>query len=97
MCFLLLGGFIGSDGYIAPGMIARFNVRFIPDSLADYYDEIEVKSQAYSPIIVKLYATRRAPALTSAYRFFQCLLKVCGFTAPAFLFVDKSYYYLIIN
>ena len=37
----------------------------MPDSLADYEDEIEVLSQVGQPLIVKIIAKREPPVLTS--------------------------------
>ena len=45
-------------------MFSRFYIRFIPDSLANYYDELRVISQASRPLVIKIVAEREAPALT---------------------------------
>ena len=34
--------FPNTDGSIAPGMSCSYNVQFMPDSLADFFDEIKV-------------------------------------------------------
>lgn len=63
--FLDSGKYPGGDSLVAPGMCSRFNVRFLPDSLADYEDEIQILSQVGSPLVVKIKAQRQPPILTS--------------------------------
>ena len=59
------GKYPGEDGFVAPGMSAHYNIRFMPDSLAEFEDEVEILSQAGSPLIVKIEAKRIPPVLTS--------------------------------
>nr|CAB3238197.1 deleted in lung and esophageal cancer protein 1 [Phallusia mammillata] len=61
-----LGKYPGSDGFVAPGMSAHYCIRFMPDSLADYDDEVEILSQASCPLVVKIRAKRTPPVLTMA-------------------------------
>ena len=58
------GQYPGEDGFIAPGLVAKFNVRFMPDSFANYEDEIEVVSQTPETLKIRLIAERETPALT---------------------------------
>lgn len=60
-----VGKYPGTQGLVAPGLSAQFNVRFMPDSLADYEDYIAVLSQAEQPLLVTLRAKRQPPTLTS--------------------------------
>ena len=62
---LVLGKYPGLDSLVAPGISSRFNVRFMPDSLANYEDEIQVISQVATPLKVKIRAQREPPVLTS--------------------------------
>jgi len=59
-----LGKYPGSEGIVAPGMSVRFNVKFMPDSLCDYDDELVMTSQADSDVTIKLKASRPPPVLT---------------------------------
>lgn len=61
---MLIGQFPGEQGLVASGMSAQFKVRFMPDSLGEYSDEICVQSQCTEPLIVKVIAKRPPPVLT---------------------------------
>ncbi|XP_039261359.2 deleted in lung and esophageal cancer protein 1-like [Styela clava] len=71
-----LGKYPGVHGLVAPGMSAQFNVRFMPDSLANYEDYVLVQSQSEEPLTVLLKAERKAPFLTISQnlRCGQCLV-----------------------
>ena len=49
---------------MASGMSAQFRIRFMPDSLGEYSDEIIVQSQCSEPLTVKVVAKRPPPVLT---------------------------------
>ncbi|ESO99860.1 hypothetical protein LOTGIDRAFT_238689 [Lottia gigantea] len=59
-----LGQFPGEHGLVAPGMSCKYAVRFIPDSLRDYRDEIVVQTQSSTPLIIPLEGRREPPQLT---------------------------------
>lgn len=59
-----LGQFPGEHGLVAPGMSCHYAVRFAPDSLKDYDDEIRIQTQSSSPIIVPVQGRRQPPKLT---------------------------------
>jgi len=40
----LVGRFPTEDGLVAPGMSCSYTVRFTPDSLADFQDELKVRT-----------------------------------------------------
>lgn len=71
-----LGKYPGVHGLVAPGMSAQFNVRFMPDSLANYEDHILVQSQSEEPLKVMFKAERKAPVLTIPQNLHcgQCLV-----------------------
>ena len=48
-------------------MSAQFKVRFMPDSLGEYSDEIVVQSQCAEPLTVRVIAKRPPPVLTCMY------------------------------
>jgi len=58
------GQFPGDHGLVAPGMSCHYAVRFNPDSLRDFDDEIRIQTQAREPIIVPLLGRRPPPQLT---------------------------------
>lgn len=62
--FCFTGQFPGAEGLVASGMSAQFKVRFMPDSLGEYCDEITVQSQCAESLIVKVIAKRPPPVLT---------------------------------
>ncbi|CAK8688669.1 unnamed protein product [Clavelina lepadiformis] len=66
-----LGKYPGSEGLVAPGISTQYNVRFMPESLSDYEDKIQVISQAACPLVVKVKAKRTPPALTISDKI-QC-------------------------
>ncbi|XP_053374594.1 deleted in lung and esophageal cancer protein 1-like isoform X2 [Mercenaria mercenaria] len=59
-----LGQFPGEHGLVAPGMSCHYNVRFNPDSLRDYDDEIKIQTQSREPIIVPILGRRPPPKIT---------------------------------
>lgn len=60
------GEFPTENGLVAPGMFCQYTVRFAPDSLADYDDVLEVKTQSKEPLLIPLQARREPPALSLA-------------------------------
>ena len=62
--FVFIGQFPGEHGLVAPGMSCHYAVRFAPDSLKDYDDEIRIQTQSSSPIIVPVQGRRQPPKLT---------------------------------
>ncbi|PAA82347.1 hypothetical protein BOX15_Mlig031628g2 [Macrostomum lignano] len=74
---LSLGQFPGEFGQVAPGLCARFDVSFAPDSLRDFEDEIAVETQATgATFTVRIEARRPRPILTipSELDVGQCLV-----------------------
>lgn len=63
--FEIVGKYPGVHGLVAPGMSAKFNIRFMPDSLANYEDFVTVVSQAEEPLKVAIEARRNSPIITS--------------------------------
>ncbi|KAL5006767.1 hypothetical protein ScPMuIL_015573 [Solemya velum] len=59
-----LGLFPGEHGLVAPGMSCHYAIRFIPDSLGEFDDEIRVQTQSSNPIVVQLQGRREPPKLT---------------------------------
>ncbi|XP_030846689.1 deleted in lung and esophageal cancer protein 1 isoform X1 [Strongylocentrotus purpuratus] len=59
-----LGKFPGEEGIVAPGMSCQYNIRFMPDALMDFEDELTVSTQSSQPITVKLLGKRPPPLLT---------------------------------
>ncbi|CAC5401955.1 unnamed protein product [Mytilus coruscus] len=59
-----LGQFPGEHGLVAPGMSCHYAIRFAPDSLKDYDDEIRIQTQSSAPIIVPLQGRREPPKIT---------------------------------
>lgn len=66
-----LGKFPGEGGIVAPGMSCHYNVRFVPDSLADFEDFILVETQSPYPLLVPIEA-RRPPPILLLPRTFDC-------------------------
>ena len=62
---------------IAPGLAAIFNVRFAPDSLASYEDEILVECSNGSKLVVPLVGKRESPNLTSSARCISAAACCC--------------------
>lgn len=62
---LSLGQYPQNQSVIAPGLGAIYNVRFAPDSLCTYEDEILVECSNGCKIIVPLIARRESPSLSS--------------------------------
>ena len=63
VCFIL-GQFPGEHGLVAPGMSCHYAVRFAPDSLRNFHDEIKIQTQSTVPITVPLLGRRPPPKLT---------------------------------
>ncbi|KAK3588190.1 hypothetical protein CHS0354_012251 [Potamilus streckersoni] len=59
-----LGQFPGEHGLIAPGMSCKYAIRFAPDSLKDFDDEIQIQTQSSTPIVIPLQGRRASPRLT---------------------------------
>ncbi|XP_056008414.1 deleted in lung and esophageal cancer protein 1-like isoform X2 [Ostrea edulis] len=59
-----LGQFPGEHGLVAPGMSCHYGIRFAPDSLMDYDDEIRIQTQSSDPIIVPLQSRRQPPLIS---------------------------------
>ncbi|XP_071961985.1 deleted in lung and esophageal cancer protein 1-like [Antedon mediterranea] len=59
-----LGQFPGEYGIIAPGMSCQYNLRFIPDALMDFDDELQIQTQSSQPLVVQLQGRRKPPQLT---------------------------------
>ncbi|XP_061179869.1 deleted in lung and esophageal cancer protein 1-like isoform X2 [Saccostrea echinata] len=59
-----LGQFPGEHGLVAPGMSCHYGIRFAPDSLIDYDDEIRIQTQSSEPIIVPLQGRRQPPLIS---------------------------------
>ncbi|XP_060064823.1 deleted in lung and esophageal cancer protein 1-like [Ylistrum balloti] len=59
-----LGQFPGEHGLVAPGMSCHYAIRFAPDSLRDFDDEIKVQTQSSTSVIVPLQGRRQPPNLT---------------------------------
>ena len=66
---LSLGQYPQGQSVIAPGLSASFNVRFVPDSLCTFEDEILVECSNGSKIRVPLIAKRESPSLSSTILF----------------------------
>ena len=62
---LSLGQYPQGQSVIAPGLSATFNIRFVPDSLCTFEDEILVECSNGSKIKVPLIAKRESPSLSS--------------------------------
>lgn len=61
------GQFPGEHGLVAPGMSCHYAIRFNPDSLRDFNDEIKIQTQSREPIIVPLLGRRPPPRLTRKF------------------------------
>ncbi|XP_065665314.1 deleted in lung and esophageal cancer protein 1 isoform X4 [Hydra vulgaris] len=61
---LSVGDFPSANGVVAPGMSCQFTVKFMPDTLADYSDVLEVKTQGSQPIFIPLEGLRDKPFLS---------------------------------
>jgi len=62
---LSLGQYPHGQSVIAPGLSASFNVRFAPDSLCTFEDEILVECSNGLSVKVPLVAKRESPSLSS--------------------------------
>jgi len=58
-----LGRFPADGNQVAPGMSCLYNIRFVPDSMCDYTDQLTVETLT-SPIHVPIHARRPPPVLT---------------------------------
>ena len=88
---LMTGQFPGEQGLVASGMSAQFKVRFMPDSLGEYQDEIHVQSQSQDPLVVKVVAKRPPPILTCKYLF----VLTCMFFENFYLRISFHYNLLV--
>ncbi|XP_076461366.1 deleted in lung and esophageal cancer protein 1-like isoform X2 [Babylonia areolata] len=59
-----LGQFPGEKGLVAPGMSCHFPIRFAPDSLKDYEDEIIIHTQSSKQMVISIQGRREPPCLT---------------------------------
>lgn len=59
-----LGQYPGDHGLVAPGISCIYTIRFAPDSLGDFKDELKIITQASNPISVPLFGKRPHPILT---------------------------------
>ncbi|CAE1139002.1 unnamed protein product [Acanthosepion pharaonis] len=59
-----LGQFPGDHGLVAPGMSCIYTIRFAPDSLGDFFDELKIITQTSNSISVPLLGKRPHPVLT---------------------------------
>lgn len=69
-----LGQYIGKDttenscdassAHVAPGMSAKFSIRFIPDSLKNIEDSLTLQCESGRNLNIKIKAKRQAPVLT---------------------------------
>ena len=62
--FYPTGQFPGEHGLVAPGMSCHYGVRFAPDALMDYDDEIRIQTQSSQPIIIPLQGRRQPPLIS---------------------------------
>ncbi|XP_071102579.1 deleted in lung and esophageal cancer protein 1-like [Haliotis cracherodii] len=59
-----LGQFPGEHGLVAAGMSCKYPIRFVPDSLKDFDDEIVIQTQSAIPLVIPLRGRRDPPILT---------------------------------
>lgn len=67
---IIPGQFPGEHGLVAPGMSCHYDIRFAPDSLKDYDDEIRIQTQSSALIVVPLQGRREPPRLTCMVMIF---------------------------
>ncbi|XP_071812080.1 deleted in lung and esophageal cancer protein 1-like isoform X2 [Apostichopus japonicus] len=67
-----LGKFPGEQGIVAPGMSCQYNIRFMPDSLMDFEDELKVQTQSSQPVVVQLQGKRLPPVLSLPSSCIDC-------------------------
>lgn len=85
-----LGQFPGDKGLVAPGMSCHFPVRFAPDSLKDYDDEIVLQTQAAQQKVVKVKGRRDPPSLTIPPVLDVGFCLVRGFQITQFAIANKG-------
>ncbi|KAM8823094.1 deleted in lung and esophageal cancer protein 1 isoform 2-T2 [Spinachia spinachia] len=66
-----LGRFPGEGGVVAPGMSCKYTVRFAPESLGDYEDQIAVETHPRQRFWVPM-AARRPPPILTLPRVLDC-------------------------
>ena len=71
----LTGQFPGEKGLVAPGMSCHFPIRFAPDSLKDYDDQILIQTQSSKQMMIKILGRREPPCLTSKLQASMLLLE----------------------
>ncbi|XP_072029825.1 LOW QUALITY PROTEIN: deleted in lung and esophageal cancer protein 1-like [Amphiura filiformis] len=59
-----LGKFPGEQGIVAPGMSCQYSIRFRPDSLKDFDDQITVQTQSSQPMVIQVLGRRPPPKLS---------------------------------
>ncbi|KAK6165505.1 hypothetical protein SNE40_022422 [Patella caerulea] len=85
-----LGQFPGEHGLVAPGMSCKYAIRFIPDSLKDFRDEVVVQTQSSKPMIIPVEGRRAPPCLTvpPVWDIGYCL--VSGFHVRQFVIKNEG-------
>lgn len=63
-CLSFPGQFPGEHGLVAPGMSCHYSIKFAPDSLKDFDDEIKVQTQSRTALVIPLRGRREPPVLT---------------------------------
>ena len=71
------GQFPGENGLVAPGMSCKYDIRFAPDSLKDYDDQISVLTQAGEPLVIPIIARRKPPVLTRKTALLHFKTSIC--------------------
>ena len=66
---LLLGKFPQANSTVAPGLSAFFNLRFLPDSLSSFNDELKIEISNGEYFTVPIIAKRKPPVLSSDFFF----------------------------
>jgi len=88
VCVCLLPGRFPTDGnQVAPGMSCLYSVRFLPDALCDYDDELIVECLA-TPLTVPIHARRLPPLLTCELLYL---------TLPLLLLLTRELPYLTLT
>ncbi|XP_028403887.1 deleted in lung and esophageal cancer protein 1-like isoform X2 [Dendronephthya gigantea] len=59
-----LGQYPAEHGIIAPGMSCQFAVKFAPDSLTDYVDKVQIRTQLDDSLDIAVLGKRKPPQLT---------------------------------
>jgi len=86
---LVKGRFPTGTNQVAPGMSCLYNVRFLPDALCDYRDELIVESLT-TPLVVPVHASRPPPVLTCELYYLFLPVLTCESCCLILLFVNMS-------